>query len=162
MINHWVFFFLFLFLQHKTTCLPVSACGLAFLQWWVSRSFQPAREEERVQQIPVCTPVQTSRGISCQWPWPHTSSPPLPGREETQQRGTFQISHHTTFFFNQLSVFILDWFLSNGWFFHYEAAISLNVSQSLLVSLMKNSRSNYWGPIVSQTGLYWLEIESVL
>lgn len=127
-----------------------------------SRSFQPAKEEERVPQIPVYTPAQTSRGISCQWPWPHTSSPPWPSREGKQHRGTFQISLHTTFLFYQLSVFTLDWFLTNGWFFSLWVCYLLNVSQSLLVSLMKNSRSNCGGPIVLKTGLFWLELESVL
>lgn len=103
--------------------------------WWVFRSFQPAKEEEKVQQIPVCKPKQTSRGISCQWPWPRTSSPPLPEREETQHRRTFQkvTPHHLL---NQLSVFTCEWFLSNGWFFHYETAISLNVTQFFFLSLL--------------------------
>lgn len=85
----------------------------------------------------------------------------------TWQRGDTIVRDISNFtprhlFFYQLSAFTLDWFLSNGRFFSLCGSYLLNVSQSPLVPLMKNSRSNYGGRIVSETGRFGLEIGSAL
>lgn len=84
----------------------------------------------------------------------------LAGKRQSRE-GHFEF--HTTQPLFLPAVSFHPWLISLEWLiFPLWGSYLLNVSQSLLVSLMKNSRSNYRGPIVPKTGLFWLEIEGAL
>lgn len=148
--------FLFLFFPTYNNMSPVSVLRHLFLD----HSSQPGREKEshRSQYThhhkhPEEYPVNDHGHI-------------LPvllhlAKKRHSREGHFKF--HTTPPFFLPAVSFHPWLISLEWLiFSLGGSYPLNVSQFVLVPLMKNSRSNYRGPIVSTTGLFWLEKDSAL